>query len=179
MGNAEQIFRHGDYGHPSEEMYKDQKRELEESLTIAKGKLEQIDSEINDYNRQAENAFTFCRYALYALKNADLQTRKSILISLGSNHKVIDKNLYLDTFGWLSEIKKGEDLVAAPNVRFELERDINDNGFLGNSQNFLSVCPTRVSNEVISSSVSVSWENINGQTDPCAWGSVFTKCNRM
>ena len=43
-----------------------------------------------------------------------------------------------------------------------------------------SLCPTRVSNEVISSSVSVSWENINGQTDPCAWGQFSpnaTECN--
>lgn len=105
----------------SEEEYGQRKKEVERQLAIEKVKLSQCEAESTNYEKYMENAFTFSRASLHAFTHGDVQTRRDVLASLGSNHQLNGKNLCIDLHSWLTMLKSGEDELLPEMERFELE----------------------------------------------------------
>jgi hypothetical protein len=104
----------------SEEEYGQQKKEVERQVAIEKVRLGECEAESANYEKYIQNAFTFCRASLHAFKHGDIQTRREVLASLGSNHQLNDKNLCIDLHSWLTMLKSGEDELAHEMERLEL-----------------------------------------------------------
>jgi DNA invertase Pin-like site-specific DNA recombinase len=124
----------------TEEEYGLQKKELEERINLEKAKLKQMTAHSERYTQQIKNAFHFCYAALYALKEGTMQTRKDVLAHIGSNQRLMEKNLYVDVFGWLSAIKRGEQKLLTEKTRFELKWANENKADSANDEIFLLVC---------------------------------------
>ena len=106
----------------SEDEYSGQKRELENRLVIEKAKHREAEKMGFRWNEITENILHFMRTAHRAFNEADPQTRRAIVLSLGSNHRLKDKKLLIDLHSWFSTLKKGEINILPEIERFELER---------------------------------------------------------
>jgi DNA invertase Pin-like site-specific DNA recombinase len=119
----------------NEEEYGAQKKGVERQLAIEKVKLSQCEAESANYEKYIQNAFIFSRVSLHAFKNGDIQTRREVLASLGSNHQLNDKNLSIDLHSWLAMLKSGEDELLPEIERLEL-KESNDSNAKGAFNSF-------------------------------------------
>jgi len=106
------------------EQYNLQKKELEESLMKEKSKLGDTEKRATNWRELTENVLHFSSLAMEALKNGDTQTKREILNSLGSNHRIEGKKLFIDLHSWFTVLKEGEQRLLPKIKAFELEKSI-------------------------------------------------------
>jgi DNA invertase Pin-like site-specific DNA recombinase len=110
----------------TEEEYIDQKKDLENKIAIEKIKVGNLDARLKPFSKEIENVFHFCRANQYALNHGDYLTQKEILLHYGSNQRLTQKNLCIDTFGWFHAVKQGEKIFTDKFGALELEKLNND-----------------------------------------------------
>ena len=115
----------------SEDEYSGQKKELENQLTIEKVKLNEIEKMAAKWNEITGNILHFTRAACFVFKKAAPQTRREIVASLGSNHRLKDRKLLIDLHSCFSTLKKGEIEILPEIERFELEKTNSDKAKMG------------------------------------------------
>lgn len=115
--------QNSDGGLLSDEEFKSQK----EALISEKKKLsEQLgitDERINKWVGRVEKAFNFACYARYWFLNGDPETRKEILIGIGSNLVINNKFVLVDLEKPIKYIKEAKDEVPEISPMFEPEKN--------------------------------------------------------
>lgn len=107
------------------EQYNAQKRDLEESLTKEKNKLADTEKRATNWRELTENVLHFSTLAIEALKHGDTQTRREILNSLGWNHRIDARKLFVDLHSWFIALKKGEEKLLPEIKRLELQNIVD------------------------------------------------------
>jgi len=106
----------------SDEEFKNQKETLiAEKKTISE-KLNITDERINKWTERAEKAFNLACYARYWFFNGDPETRKEILIDIGSNLVINNKFVLVDLEKPIKYIKEAKDEVPEISPMFEPEK---------------------------------------------------------
>jgi DNA invertase Pin-like site-specific DNA recombinase len=106
----------------SEAEYLQEKKEIEYLLGIQTVKLKEAGLEADGIDKRIEDALKFSHSAIFSLKNSGSQAQRSILMQLGSNQQLKQKELCIDVHGWFSALKKGEIKLQAALGRFELKK---------------------------------------------------------
>ena len=88
----------------NDEEYLNKKARLTTILQELKGSLQSTDKRSENWLELAEKAFDFVTHAYLAFQNGNLETRKSILIALGSNWTLKDGKLNIQAHSWLQLI---------------------------------------------------------------------------
>jgi site-specific DNA recombinase len=107
----------------SEPQYKVEKIRLETELTKEKIKLSDTEARARNWTNLTENVVHYARLAseVFIDINTPNQIKREILSSLGLNHRIETKKLFIDLHGWFSVLKKGENELI-PQIE-ALERD--------------------------------------------------------
>lgn len=107
------------------EQYTIQKKEFEEELIKEKNKLNETEKRAKDWTELTENVLHFSTFAVEALKHGDTQIRREILSSLGWNHRIESKKLFIDLHSWFFVLKKGEQELLPEIKRLELDKIVD------------------------------------------------------
>lgn len=103
----------------SDKQFKEKKKEAEKEKNKLKELLEDTDNRVNDWIEKAESALTFAKNARDTFNTEDLETKREILKSLGSNLQLKDKILSLSTKKTLLKIKEASKEVREIHGRLE------------------------------------------------------------
>jgi hypothetical protein len=109
----------------TEEAYKIQKKELESLLAIQKAKLGETESRAQKWIELTENVFHFAKFASLAFEKGGDQLQKEIVFNFGWNHRLEDKKLFIDLYGWYLRLKKGEKELLPVIERLELNKNVD------------------------------------------------------
>ena len=120
------------------EQYNLQKQELEKEIQKDKIKLSEVETRAKNWTELTENIVHFAYCAGVAFKDGDIQTRREILHSLGLNHKIKSRKLFIDLASWFSVLKNGEKELM-PEIE-ALERD-NNHKTKGRTESFDPIRP--------------------------------------
>jgi site-specific DNA recombinase len=107
------------------DQYNIQKKEFEEELTREKQKLGETEARARNWTQLTENVLHFSTLAIDALRNGDTQTRREILSSIGWNHRLDGKKLFVDLHSWFNVLKEGEKRLLPEIKALELEKIID------------------------------------------------------
>ena len=107
------------------DQYNLQKQELEESLMKEKVKLGETEKRAQNWTQLTENVLHFSTFALEAIKHGEIQTQREILSSLGLNHRLNGKKLFVDLRSWFAVLKKGEQELLPEIKALELNKIID------------------------------------------------------
>lgn len=107
------------------EQYVLQKKEFEESLVKEKQKLSETEKRAKNWTQLTENVLHFSALAVEALKYGDIQVRREILSSLGWNHRLEAKKLFINLHSWFNVLKKGEQELLPEIKALELEKIVD------------------------------------------------------
>ena len=110
----------------SEEIYKTQKKELGTVLAKQKLKLSDTEQRAQNWTELTENVFHFAKSASLAFKNGDKQTKREIMMSLGWNHVIHERKLFIDLHSWFIKLKNGEKTLLPEIERLELSKNVED-----------------------------------------------------
>ena len=106
----------------SDEEYKVKRDELTTTLTQLKQKLRETEDRADKWLKLTEDTFNFALYAHSEFLKANLQRKKEILISLGSNFLLKDKKLTLATHKWLKRIENEYPPIEGKYKGLELDK---------------------------------------------------------
>lgn len=109
----------------SREQYNLQKKEFEEELIREKQKLGETEARARNWTELTENVLHFSTLAIEALKNGNTQTRREILSSIGWNHTLNAKKLFVDLHSWFNVLKDGEKRLLPEIKALELEKIVD------------------------------------------------------
>ncbi len=112
-------------GTVTKEQYNIQKQELEKLLTREKDKLAQTEKRATNWRELTENVLHFSALAVEALKHGDVQVRRETLSSLGWNHRIESKKLFINLHSWFTVLKKGEEELLPEIKALELEKIVD------------------------------------------------------
>lgn len=118
----------------SETEYKEQKTILEEELIKSKQKHQE--NTISSDTARIAKALYFSYSAIHTLKKGNYKEKKAVLLDLGSNQHLKEKNLYVSKYTWLYLIKNGELQMKEQKRRLELEAANNTNAQMEKSYFF-------------------------------------------
>ena len=108
----------------SEATYKIQKKELETILTKQKSKLADTEQRAQNWTELTENVFHFAKSASLAFQDGSKQIQREIMMSLGWNHVIHEKNLLIDLHSWFIKLKNGEKALLPEIERLELTENV-------------------------------------------------------
>ena len=128
-------------GFVSEEQYLREKEKLENDLVNLKARLDQTHQRSLDWIQNFEKAFFFASKCKEKFDNGDVQRKRKILSTLGSNFVLKDKKLYLEAAVWLKPFIENRDSLDDADCRFELAECSKDLGNKGKEEAFASVLP--------------------------------------
>ncbi len=106
------------------EQYNFQKQELEQELQRGKIKLSEVEARAKNWTELTENVVHFGYCASVAFKDGDNQTQREILNSLGLNHSIKARELFVDLHSWFSVLKNGENELMPEIERLERENSL-------------------------------------------------------
>ena len=131
----------------TDDEFKEQKNALIKEKTSLFEKLESADSRINQWIELTEKTFNFACYAKHWFEKGDIETKKQILLGIGSNLILQDKIVRVDLQKPLQFIKMAKDEVREISPMFEPEKEGYTSAQLGSmyTQN-LSLLPRVDSN---------------------------------
>ena len=89
----------------SEEFYIAEKEELKAQIDRMKDRLQHTEARTQEWREIAENTFTFATSARTAFRKGDSQTKRSILMALGTNHIMLGGELFIEAHSWLKPIE--------------------------------------------------------------------------
>lgn len=95
---------------------------LQKEIFTLKEQLRETENRADQWLELTEKTFNFATYARYHFINGDLQTRKEILMALGSNFILKDRKLALQAKKWLQPIAEGYPTLEATYRRLELDK---------------------------------------------------------
>lgn len=123
INNALQFLLNGTI---EESQYKETKKTLELELQKHDIKAKETENKVKNLNEVTENAFTFLRLAKSEFENkkSELMTKKSIVSSLGLNHRIDNGKLFIDLHSWLHVIKNGEKILLPQIEALELDETL-------------------------------------------------------
>ncbi len=107
----------------SDEEFKGQKETLMKEKTILLEKLESTDSRIDQWVELTETTFDFACYARHWFANGDKNTKKQILLSMGSNLTLRDGIVQVELQKPLSFIEMAKTEVEEISPMFEPEKN--------------------------------------------------------
>ncbi len=108
----------------SEDEYKNQKIKLLEEKSKHEKLLENLDTRSENWRNLTEDVFNFATHASEALVTGDMQTKRSIVSSLGLNYTVSGKKVFISMHSWLTKIKKEHDKIINEFGALELEKSV-------------------------------------------------------
>lgn len=103
----------------NDEEFAKRKSELNMEMQKIKEKLNGVEKRANDWMELAVDTFNFACYAKYHFKNGDFETRKSIILGLGSNLTLRDKKVLILLPKHLETIKNSNSYLMVKKVEFE------------------------------------------------------------
>lgn len=101
------------------EVFAQKQADIEKEKFQAKSMLDNIDKRVDDWIKTAENTLNFAEKARTEFENGNLEKRKLILVSLGSNHILKDRILSIQTEKPLLVLQEAASEVRAINGRLE------------------------------------------------------------
>ncbi len=104
----------------SDEEYKSKKVVLQDELFRFREKLRANEERADKYHGDVEGAFEFVEYAIYWFENADLDTKKSMLLTLGSNFVISNGELGIKHAKWVKAIHEQYKPIEEEYSRIEL-----------------------------------------------------------
>ncbi len=107
------------------EQYNLQKKEFEESLIKEKNKLGETEMRARNWTQLTENVLHFSALAVEAIKHGETQLQREILSSLGWNHTLNAKKLFIDLRSWFTVLKDGEKRLLPKIKGLELEKIVD------------------------------------------------------
>jgi hypothetical protein len=102
-----------------EDNYFSRKKNLESELSAFQLREQELKKERTDWNALIEDTFDFAQNALKAFKNGNIETRKIIFRSLGSNWTLKDKKLQANLNDWLLPLQKSQNSNSLISIRLE------------------------------------------------------------
>ena len=106
----------------NDEEYIEQKKKLVDVIDGLKLQLRQTEERAVDWLELTEKTFNFATYARINFIKGDLQTKKEILMALGQNPILKDKNLLINANKWLAPIAEGYKSIEEEYLRLEPEK---------------------------------------------------------
>lgn len=70
--------------------------------------MQEVEVRAKNWTKLTEDIVHFAYCASTAFKDGDVQTQREILNSLGWNHRIESRKLFVDLYSWFSVLKKGE-----------------------------------------------------------------------
>ena len=110
------------------DQYNAQKEELEQVLKKDKIKLSEVETRAKNWTELTENVVHFAYSASTAFKDGDVQTQREILNSLGLNHRIESRKLFIDLRSWFSVLKNGEKELMPDIERLERKNILDTKG---------------------------------------------------
>ncbi len=111
----------GNYGE-----YDKNKQEIEAEIQSLQIRREELEKESVNWTDLVERTFDFAMYASERFKNGDIETKKLIFRSLGSNWVLKDGKLQANLYDWFLPFQNMEKFGLSPLNRLELtEKGIN------------------------------------------------------
>jgi site-specific DNA recombinase len=107
------------YSEEEQEFYESEVEETKKLITESKDKIDLTDERQEDWLELSKKTFEFATYARHWFEEGDLQTRLNIVRSIGSNLKLLDKEILLDRENPYWMIKKAK--KEAENLGVSLE----------------------------------------------------------
>lgn len=104
------------------DQYNIQKKEFEEELTKEKQKLGETEARARNWTELTENVLHFSTLAMEALKKGEIQIQREIFTSLGWNHRLDGKKLFIDLASWFKVLKDGEKRLLPEIKALELDK---------------------------------------------------------
>ena len=123
LDNALQFLLNGTI---TQEDYRENKSKLEIELQKQSLKVGELEQRARNFNQLTENAFHFIKGSREVFENGDIMTKKSIVSSLGLNHRLDNGKLFIDLHSWLKIIKDGEISILPDLVALEPENNLTD-----------------------------------------------------
>ncbi len=102
-----------------EDNYFERKKKLESELSALQMRRQELEKEQTDWNALIVDTFDFAKNALKAFKNGNIETRKIIFRSLGSNWTLKDKKLQANLNDWLLPLQKSQNSNSLISIRLE------------------------------------------------------------
>ena len=112
----------------SKDEYNTQKLGLEKELKKEKIKVSEVETRAKNWTELTENVVHFAYNASTAFKDGNIQTQREVLNSLGLNHRIESRKLFIDMHSWFSMLKKGEKELMPDIERLEPENMLNATG---------------------------------------------------
>ena len=105
-----------------DEMYVKEKIDLQNKITKLEVSLRDTESRAKEWLELTEKTFDFATYARVHFKNGDLETKKQILRTIGTEYTLRDKVLEIKPKEWLVPIKEGYPALEEKYYALELDK---------------------------------------------------------
>ncbi len=102
-----------------DEQYVKERDRLKGEIANLKGEIKKTESRAERWLELTEQVFDFATYALSAFLKGNLQTKREIMMSLGSNPTILSGNLSIEPHPWLVPIIKSYPALEAEYRRLE------------------------------------------------------------
>ncbi len=109
----------------TKEQYNLQKKEFEDELMREKQKLSETEARARNWTELTENVLHFSSLAMEALKDGNVQIKREILSSIGWNHRLDGKKLFVDLHSWFKVLKDGEKRLLPEIKALELDKIVD------------------------------------------------------
>ena len=103
----------------SDEMFLNEKADLEKKIAQLKGKLKKSDSSKEEVKDLKEKTFKFATYARKAFIEGRWEPQKELLTTLAKNPIIRGKKLVIEPFEWFEPIEKGYPALQQEYLRWE------------------------------------------------------------
>jgi DNA invertase Pin-like site-specific DNA recombinase len=103
----------------TDEQYAEKKAELEAEIKQFKTQMRSTENRAENWLETTEKVFNFATHAHTAFVNGNLETKKQILLALGSNQTLKDGKLAIEASPWLVPIKKDYSALKEEFLRLE------------------------------------------------------------
>ncbi len=116
----------------TDDEFLDRKKNLSMELKELKLKRQNTETRAQDWRETAEQVFNFALYAVENFENGNPKKRKEILLSLGQNLEIKDKELALGLNKWIQNLEDEQENIEREFKRSEPEKNrsmINQNGY--------------------------------------------------
>ncbi len=108
----------GEFDNNHEE-YERLKKEMEDNMTKFQIRRAELEKESTNWTELIERTFDFAKYAMESFQNGDIDAKKLIFRSLGSNWTLKDGKLQANLHDWFLPLKNMGDLHSSSYNRLE------------------------------------------------------------
>jgi site-specific DNA recombinase len=103
------------------------KKELKSQIDTIKQSMRDTEKRAEEWQEATEKVFDYVTFAKLRFLKGDKQTKREIISSLGSNHRIVDGNLVIDTYNWFIPIKEDYKQIESRYLELEPAKRCNDN----------------------------------------------------